>query len=34
LMFPSHDRVGGINKERAKESLEKGIEYLESKKIK
>ena len=26
--------VGGINKERAKESLEKGIEYLESKKIK
>tara|TARA_R110002012_G_scaffold259132_1_gene440418 strand:- start:56 stop:631 length:576 start_codon:yes stop_codon:yes gene_type:complete len=26
--------VGGINKERAKESLEKGIEYLKSKKIK
>jgi hypothetical protein len=25
---------GGANKERIKESLEKGIEYLESKKIK
>jgi hypothetical protein len=26
--------IGGINKERAKEALEKGVEYLESKKIK
>ncbi|MAB65398.1 MAG: hypothetical protein CL662_01020 [Bacteroidetes bacterium] len=26
--------VGGINKERAKEALEKGVEYLKSKKIK
>ena len=26
--------IGGVNKERAKETLEKGVEYLESKKIK
>ena len=26
--------IGGVNKERAKEALEKGINYLKSKKIK